>query len=404
MKTKCEKVGLMPFRKAKGKKYDGIYEYYGASDKDKVTKAYYISYRGEDGKSTGRVKVDALTLQDALTTLNSKKAAAAKTRKDNSGRDEVLKQRVKNNALTFDEMATLFYSSRTAKNNKKDKRRYENHLSSIIGRRKVSKFTTNDVLELQVKLLKTKIKQSKEDKSSRTISPKTVDNIIDQLKSMFNEGMRDKNQWCIRNPVADKDVKKLTADADNARMRILSDDELQRLFDLASVKPQLYLLVKLLYHTAARPDAIISLQVKDIKFPQKRIHLKALKKAKAYSVPMTDEVSNLIEDWITEHELKHDHYLFYPLQDKKKTKHALYENFRRAAKSVMDDEFNLGIPTHDQNNRVTLYTLRHTAATKLVKKLGIKVAKDYLNHSDLKTTEIYAKIVDEQMEEAAGVL
>ncbi len=394
----------MPFRKAKGKKYDGIYEYYSASDKDKVTKAYYISYRGEDGKSTGRVKVDALTLPDALTTLNSKKATAAKIRNDNSGSDEVLKQRVKNNALTFDEMATLFYSSRTAKNNHKDKQRYNNHLSSIIGRRKVSRFTTNEVLELQMKLLKTKIKQSKEDKVSRTLSPKTVDNIIDQLKSMFNEGMRDKNRWCTYNPVADKDVKKLTADEDDARMRILSDDELQRLFDLASVKPQLYLLVKLLYHTAARPDAIISLQVKDIKFPQKRVHLKALKKAKAYSVPMTDEVSNLIGDWIEKHELKHDHYLFYPLQDKKKTKHALYENFRRAAKGVMDDEFNLGIPTHDQNNRVTLYTLRHTAATKLVKALGIKVAKDYLNHSDLKVTEIYAKIVDEQMEEAAGVL
>ena len=415
VKIKCEKVEPMPFRKAKGKKYDGIYEYFSASDKDKVTRAHYISYRGDDGKSTGRVKIDALTLQDALSILNSRKEASAKVRRDNSNSDDILKQRVKNNALTFNEMAALFYSSRTAKNNTKDKQRYENHLSSIIGRRKVSKFTTNDALELQAKLLKTKIKQSKDDKSRRTISPKTVDNIIDQLKSMFNEGMRDKNRWCSYNPVADKDVKKLTADDDKTRLRILTDDELQKLFDLAVVKPQLYLLMKLLYHTAARPDTIISLQVKDTKFPQKRIHLKALKKAKAYSVPMTEDTAKLIQDWIDEHELKPSHYLFYPLQTYKKATtakakdavkhtHAIYENFRYSARSIMDLEFNDGIPAYDVKNRVSLYTLRHTAATKLVKKMGIKVAKDYLNHSDLKVTEIYAKIVDEQMEEAAGAL
>lgn len=394
----------MPFRKAKGKKYDGIYEYFSASDKDKVARAYYISYRDEDGKSTGRVKIDAFTLQDALTTLNERKSKAAKTRKDNSKSGDVLKQRVKNNALNFDDMAALFYSSRTAKNNTKDQQRYNNHLSSIIGRRKVSKFTTENVLELQTKLLETKITKKIEEKVDRTLSPKTVDNIIDQLKSMFNEGMRDKNQWCSYNPVADIDVKKLTADEDKSRFRVLSDGELQKLFDIASVKPQFYLLVKLLYHTAARPDAIISLQVKDIDFSQKRISLKALKKAKAYSVPMTNEVASLIKAWIAEHELKHDHYLFYPLQSKDKTKHAIYENFRRTAKSVIDIEFNIGIPAHDTKHRVSLYTLRHTAATKLVKKLGIKVAKEYLNHSDLKVTELYAKIVDEQMEEAADAL
>ncbi len=410
----CEKVESMPFRKLKGKKYNGIYEYFRSNDNDKTTLSYYISYRNESGKSTGRIKTDALTLEDALKTLNVKKAESARVRKENSNNDEVLNQRVKNNALTFDEMAKRYYKNRTAKNNTKDKQQYNNHLSPIIGRRKVSKFTTDNVLELQKNLLGKKITKEGED-DGRTLSPKTVDNIIDQLKAIFNEGKRDKNRWCYHNPVSDKDVKKLTKDEDKSRLRILTGEELQRLFDLAETSPRMYLLMKLLYHTAARPDAIISLQVKDIKFSQKKIHLKAMKKAKAYTVPMVESVALLLEDWIKEHDLKYSHYIFYPVQryrkaktdeEREKTKRnpARYENFRLGAKSIMDEEFNADVPTTDRKNRVSLYTLRHTAATKLVKKLGIKVAKEYLNHSDLKVTEIYAKVDDEQMKGAADVL
>ena len=393
----------MPMRKVKGKKYRGIYEYYRSNDNDKTTLSYYISYRDETGKSTGQKKIEATTLEEALKIINEKKAEALKTRKENSNQQELLTQRVRNNALTFDEMAELYYSNRTARNNDKDKQRYKNHLRPLIGKRKVSKFTTDNVLELQKKLLEKKITKKGED-DGRTLSPKTVDNIVDQLKSMFNQGKRDKNRWCTHNPVADEDVVKLTKDEDKARLRILTDKELQKLFDLASVKPRMYLLMKLLYHTAARPDAIISLQVKDIKFSQKKIHLKAMKKAKAYSVPMVDDVAFLLEKWIEKHNLKYNHYIFYPLQTGDKTKAAIYENFRLGAKSIMDEEFNSNVPTTDRKNRVSLYTLRHTSATKIVKKLGIKVAKEYLNHSDLKVTEIYAKVDNEDMFEAAEVL
>ncbi len=391
----------MPLRKAKGKKYQGIYEYYRSSDSDKATVAYYITYRDETGKSTGQKKIDANTIRDALRTLNDRKAEADKLRRENTNEGDILQQRVRNNALTFDEMAKLYYTGRDTKNNSRDSQRYKNHLSPLIGRRKVSRFTTADAVKLQKELLKRKIIKKGED-DGRTLSPKTVDDTINNLKAMFNEGTRDKNRWCSHNPVADKDVKMLTRDEDKARLRILSEDERQKLFDLAQTNPRMYLLMKILYHTAARPDAIISLRVKDIK--QKKLHLKAMKKAKAYSVPMVDEVALLLQDWIAEHALKYSDYIFYPIQTGDKTKPAIYEVFRRAAKSIMDEEFNGGIPITDRKNRVTLYTLRHTAATRLVKKLGIKVAKEYLNHSDIKVTEIYAKVDDDDMKTAAEVL
>jgi integrase len=402
----------MPFRPAvksrKGvkSKYSGIYEYYKSSDPDRVTKAFYIAIRDSDGK-VRKVKTDAKDKDkdEALKLLNSERSRVRVEKRIIEKDEHQKEQRIRHHNMSFDDMAELYYGQRTTKNNHKDQRQYQNHLSPMIGNLKVSSFSTQDVVELQEKLLGKNIESLDIKSRSRTLSPKSVDNILDQLRAMFNEGMRDKNNWCLKNPVADKDVKKLTKDEDKSRLRILSKEELVRLFELASeYSPRIYLFMKVLYHTAARPDAIISLQVKDVSFAQSKIYLKAMKQAKAYSVPMIPEIANMLKEWIDEHQLEQNHYIFYPLQTGDKTKPAIYENFRNGARNIMDDEFNKGIPTSDRKHRVSLYTLRHTAATQLVSKLGIKVAKEYLQHSDLKVTEIYAKVVDEQMVEAAYVL
>lgn len=401
----------MPFRPAvkprkgvRSSKYSGIYEYYKASDSDKAVRAFYIAIRDTDDK-VRKVKTEAKNKDEALKLLNEERARVRTEKKILETTENHRHQRIRHNNLSFDDMALLYYADRTAKNNHKDKQRYYNHLSPLIGTVKVSKVTTKDILTLQGNLLARKITKKGEDKEGRTLAPKTVDGIIDQLRAMFNEGMRDKNNWCNKNPVADRDVKKLTRDEDKSRLRILSESELSNLFILAhEYNPRIYLLFKILYHTAARPDAIISLRVKDISFAQNKIFLKAMKHAKAYSVPMVSKISNLLKEWIEEHELSQSHYIFYPIQTGNKNKPAIYENFRRAAKSIIDEELNKDIPITDRKHRVTLYTLRHTAATRIVAKLGIKVAKEYLNHSDLKVTEIYAKVLDKQMEEAAEVL
>jgi len=391
----------MAFRKIRGKKYNGISEYYNPNDPDKSTLAFYIIYRDSDSKPVKK-KTIAKNRDEALEILNQCKAEVKKEKKKIQNSIYDLHRKINNQQLIFDDMAELYYAHRTAKNNKKDRQAYYNHLSPLIGKKKVATFTTKNILELQT-LLQNKL-ITKEGEPKRPLSPKTVDNLINQLKAMFNEGMRDINGWCHRNPVADKSVKKLSDSQDISRLRVLTDSELTKLFNLASINKRLFLLLKLLYHTAARPEAIIELQVKDIDFIHDKIYLKAMKKAKAYNVPMVQEIKVLLQEWIKEHLLNHNEYIFYPIQTGDKTKPAIYENFRRAAKLIMDKEFNTTLPSTDRRNRVTLYTLRHTAATKLVKKLGIKVAKDYLNHSDLKVTEIYAKIADEQMQEAANIL
>jgi len=398
----------MPLRpayiKRKGVKstYAGIYEYYKTSDHDKTVTAYYVAVRGIDDK-VRKIKTDAKTKDEALDMLNKLKSENRSIKLDIQKEESSLNRRINQGELTFDDMAKMYYSTRTTKNNIKDTAKYKNHISPLIGSKKVSKFTTENVLVLQTTLLNKIISNNKGEKE-RTMSPKTVDTIIEQLSAMYNEGLRDKNRWCNHNPVADKDIKKLTKADDKSRLRIFSDDELVKLFDNAEAHPRMYLLMKLLYHTAGRPEAIIELQVKNIDFIHKKVHLKAMKGAPAYNVPMVESVEKLIVAWIYEHKLEREHYIFYPIQTGDKTKPAIYENFRRSSKKIIDIEFNDGIASYDRKYRATLYTLRHTSATKLVEKLGIKLAKEYLNHADIKTTEIYAKVKDIQMREAAYVL
>ena len=64
--------------------------------------------------------------------------------------------------------------------------------------------------------------------------------------------------------------------------------------------------------------------------------------------------------------------------------------------------FNKGLNYKDDLKQwASLYTLRHTALTNIYKNTGdILVAKKIANHVDLKMTERYTKIADEQKRDA----
>ncbi len=61
--------------------------------------------------------------------------------------------------------------------------------------------------------------------------------------------------------------------------------------------------------------------------------------------------------------------------------------------------------TRKENLRGSLHILRHTFASHLIQSgVSLKVVKDLLGHSDMKTTEIYAELIPENFEEAVARL
>ncbi|KAA6321750.1 Tyrosine recombinase XerD, partial [termite gut metagenome] len=55
--------------------------------------------------------------------------------------------------------------------------------------------------------------------------------------------------------------------------------------------------------------------------------------------------------------------------------------------------------------KVTFHVARHTNATLLLSKgVSIEVVSKILGHSDIKTTQIYAKVIDKSIEDAVNKL
>ena len=132
----------------------------------------------------------------------------------------------------------------------------------------------------------------------------------------------------------------------------------------------------------------------------------AMKKGKSYEANVSDELLDLLKEWIRKHSLKHDNYIFYPIQsyirantkaekEKWKNTHANYAGYQRALRNIFDPVFNVGIDSYDRMYRVTVYTMRRTAGTKVYKKYGIVHAKKFLNHTEIDTTMKYLNIDDD---------
>jgi len=403
------------FRKLKQKKYNSIYGYYNPSSIDKQVLSYYIAYKDAETSKVKKIKAVfddgriAITPDEAKEILDMHRRREKKRKEigRNSNEIEILR---KLSNLTLDEMASLFFDNRRTKNNKLDKNAYFNHISDIkingnrLGSSKLNRLDTQHFLQARDGLVEQKI-----------ISNKTTDNLFGVLSAMFNEGMRKKNNWCGFNPIKDKDLAKLTKTDDNARITVFMTDELEKLFAESQYNERLNFFYNLTYYTAARPDAILSLQVKDIDFRQKKVYLKAMKGGKAHSVPATDKMLDLTHKWIESNGLMEGcHYLFYPRKkdqryplEERKKKHSRYESLRAPSQKLMDRLFNTdrnGKIIKDRKLRASIYTLRHTAATNLVVEFGIHAVKNYLDHADIRTTEIYAKVNGEQKRLMANTL
>jgi len=299
----------MGFRKLKGKKYNSIYEYFKDSDNDKKTIAYYIQYRDIDNKPK-KVKCEARNKEEALRILNDKKAEIAKDKEEIQKDASLLHQKVMNNNLTLENVAKLYFPTKTAKTVDMMSSGFYSHINPTLGMMKISKIKTDDIKQLSEELKKKPAKrgaQSKAKSDAAPLNPRTVKKQISNLRALFN--------WAIREGYVDRNPVVIKVD-NNEPGRVLSDDELEKLWNLDEfiLKPRLLLFLKICYHTGARPSAVMDIRVKHINFDKGIVHIKAMKQGKPYEARVSKEILDLLERWITEHELVHDNFIFYPLQ------------------------------------------------------------------------------------------
>jgi integrase len=131
-----------------------------------------------------------------------------------------------------------------------------------------------------------------------------------------------------------------------------------------------------------------------------------MKQGKPYDARVGQELLNLLGGWIKEHKLVHDNFIFYPEQlykretkkeekEKYKNQRTRYQKYSEQLRKIFDQHFNQNIGSFDLAYRVSVYTMRRTAATKVYKKFGIVHAKRFLNHTEIDTTMKYLNIEDD---------
>jgi integrase len=224
-------------------------------------------------------------------------------------------------------------------------------------------------------------------KKTRNIA--TMNRELSCLRRVFNIAIR--QGWILRNPV-NMGESLIDRSAERRRDRILTLEEEKRLLDACtSRRAHLRPLIICLLDTGARRGETFKLKFADIDFKNKLITYQALntKTLKTRQVAMTNRVyDELNRLW----------------ESSDKSENSLVFNFKCVKSAFENTCRDVGIET-GRPFGITLHSLRHTAATRLVKgQMPIQMVGRILAHQNPQTTYRYLTANNETLRQAASIL
>lgn len=271
----------------------------------------------------------------------------------------------KKDRTNFSDLADAYFKTRKqGRTTDADKNVKKNHLDPHFENLDMDLLDKDNFLDLKIAKLK-------------ILAPKTVNNILTLLSSILN--------YAYKNEMIKTDYSKyIKKDSiDNTRERFLSVVEIKKLYEFVQAEndDMLYLFVKVALSTGARVGSIMTIEKKDIDFTHDFITLKDHKNNSTYLAFLTEDLKNLILQYI---EKKRITSKLFPVWD---------STLAKPLREIFEKLFNKGLDKKDAKNRVVIHTLRHTFASHLaIKGTPIFTIQKLLNHRDIKMTMRYAKL------------
>jgi len=353
-------------------RYTGVY-YRETQDKEKV---YYITYKIPG--SERKLKWEKVgTKGEGISPIFCKKLRDQKIVKIRLG--EMAPDRTRE--LTLKEVSDEYFEQLEAKSKKNLGSVYDTHLNHM-GNMLVCNID-EDAIE---KLRRSKLKEVSK-KTKRTLSPKTVNNILALLSSIMHYAKKRKYIKAVPH------IKKNSVD--NTRSRFLSTEEIEMLYrtiDASTLrtKERIKIFVMLSLSTGGRLNSILGIQGKHIDRTNRNVTLHNYKTESTYTAYIPQHIMDKIPH------LKPQEYLI-PVADEKQ--------IQRPLQGIMDRLFNEGLDPEDRKSRVVIHTLRHTFASHLaINGTPIQTIMKLMDHSDIKMTLRYAKLMPDQGREAVEAL
>jgi integrase len=251
------------------------------------------------------------------------------------------------------------------------------------GKMKLQKITYGDILSYRNERLKTNTHYKK----PRTIA--TMNRELAYLRRIFNIATR--QGWISKNPLTCGESL-IDVSAERRRERILTIEEEKRLLDVCiGRRKHLKTLLIFLLSTGARIGETLKLSWSDIDFQNGLITFQALntKTLKTRKVAITSNLNYELEVLWNDSDKRLDSLIF---------------NFKGVRKAFDNACKDAGIET-GRPFGITLHSLRHTVASRLVKKnFPLQFTARILGHQSVTTTYRYLTVSDEELFQASEIL
>jgi integrase len=239
------------------------------------------------------------------------------------------------------------------------------------------------------------IQKYKRDRVNAELAPATVNRTLATLSHLLHCAVEE--GWVSRLPLI---VEKFKFKEDNARIIVLSDDELARLKKAAidTSDPGLWLFVEIAAATGMRHAEVLRVRWPDCDLVNRRIFVPQAK-AGARMQPIPETLASTLKDeWLQRTETEREGYIF-PKRYARSTKphiESFEHQFRRAVEAARLN-----------SKLVTPHTLRHTACTRLVQSgIDLMTVKAITGHKDLRMVQRYSHVsgphIDAAINKALG--
>ena len=166
----------------------------------------------------------------------------------------------------------------------------------------------------------------------------------------------------------------------------LSKEEINQLFEATENSKEIAIL-HLCYSCGLRRTEAQNLNTTDIHFNKNILYIREGKGAKRRAIPITEKVKKELEIYYNKERTKINEEPFM-----------LNKTNERMSGSTYNTTLKTIIKRTEIDKEITLHHLRHSIATHLLENgLSIEFVRDFLGHSHLETTQLYAKVKANQL-------
>lgn len=270
--------------------------------------------------------------------------------------------------------------------------RYRNHIKPALGHRKLAEIEKREIVQLQQKL-------------AEKMEPSSVNAIIVQLKTMFNDAVTE--DILAKSPAAGVKLLKVEKKATETYHRALTEEE-QKRFMAEAKKEWLYELIALLLCTGMRVGEVSALEWSDIDYVNNVIHVTKTisrtengeytvgtpkSKTSIRDIPMTASIKSILKSQKEKQDMMHGKIM--------KLNQSVFENlyggmvFNASVNKAITETLKRVNKDKEVIEHFSAHALRDTFATRYIEQGGSpQVLKTILGHSSLAITmDLYSHVM-----------